>query len=208
MIPVEKKPEPAHFHQKIRTPGSEFLRIAVRPIPSDQFETHWRKAIPDLRKAYGNFCAYTGVRIEPVEVATVDHFKPRTTYPDLAYEWDNFRLCRGRINSRKNNFEDVLDPFEIENGWFALDFDTLDIVANEGLDRELRKKIQKTINRLALNEESKTPFKEERFDWLSTYCDGDCTFRLLQKRTPFIAYELERQGLVERIKEMWEARIR
>jgi hypothetical protein len=208
VIQVDKKPEPASFNGKVRIPGVAFLRTAIRPIPSDKFEPHWRKAIPDLRKAYGNFCAYTGVRIEPVEVATVDHFISRKSNPDLAYEWDNFRLCRGRINSRKNEFEDVLDPFEIENGWFILDFDTLDIHANAELDRGLRQKIQQTITRLGLNQELPTPFKEERYDWLSAYCDGDCTFRLLQKRTPFIAHELERQGLVERIKEMWEGRIR
>ena len=55
----------------------------------------------------------------------VDHFYPKSVRPDMAYEWSNFRLASLKLNCRKREFQDVLDPFTIEPGWFCLSFPSL-----------------------------------------------------------------------------------
>ena len=40
---------------------------------------------------------------------------------------------------------------------------------------------------------------QERQSWLECFCSGEITFAHLRKKVPFIAYELERQELVNDI---------
>ena len=40
---------------------------------------------------------------------------------DQVYEWANYRLACSLMNARKDAIASVLDPFEIEDGWFALE---------------------------------------------------------------------------------------
>jgi len=51
----------------------------------------------------------------------------------------------------------------------------------------------------------------DRNQWLEPYCLGEASFPVLKKNAPFIAYELERQDLVDKIRsimvytpELWE----
>src|SRR5690606_18223088 len=91
----------------------------IEDIPMEHLPTFWRRALADLRRAYGDTCAYLGMHIHPATgAATVDHFQPKSKHPAAAYEWTNFRLAAQQVNTNKGEHEDVLDPFQIENGWF------------------------------------------------------------------------------------------
>lgn len=57
------------------------------------------------------------------------------------------------MNARKRDFEDVLDPFEIEDGWFVLDLSMLQIKPAEHLDAAMRARVEATIERLGLNDQ-------------------------------------------------------
>lgn len=49
-------------------------------------------------------CWYTEAR-DKVSYWQVDHYRPKSVYPWLAFEWANMRLCGGKPNLRKlNNF--------------------------------------------------------------------------------------------------------
>lgn len=98
------------------------------------------------------------------------------------------------MNARKNNLEDVLDPFEVRDGWFALDLSTLEVVPGEGLSEELRQRVQATIDRLDLND---SEFVLARGAYFDSFRDNDLTFRHLQRHFPFLARELVRQGQVQ-----------
>jgi hypothetical protein len=72
--------------------------------------------------AYHQICAYSCFRIHPVTGAqSADHFAPKSQSWRKVYQWSNYRLCSGRLNARKNDYGDVLDPFEIQPGWFQLE---------------------------------------------------------------------------------------
>lgn len=207
MIPVVPQPEPPEFEVKVRRRGKTYLERVPSPTTKD-FETHayWQgECLQWLCDAYGRICAYFALWIPPdVGSPTVDHFKSKVKHPLLAYEWSNYRLSSKTANERKGDAEDVLDPFNIGQNWFLLVFPGLEIIPNRELDDTTQQQVKRTIERLKLNDQKRL---KSRAGWVERYCKG-CPFELFRKDAPFIAHELERQGLVERIKEMWEGRIR
>ena len=124
MIRVEEQKEPATFEARVKEPGALFLGTNPNPT-SDDWKAHeyWRRVGRELYEAYDGICAYTCQKIEVVTgSATVDHFVPKSVRSGLAYDWSNFRLVCGRMNGRKGNQQDVLDPFGLENGVFSPDY--------------------------------------------------------------------------------------
>jgi len=201
VIPVKLQPEPPDFNQKVRLQGLSFLEQEPNPKVWSNRE-YWRRAIIDLCNSYQRICAYSAQWIPPAQgTPTVDHFIPKSIAPDKAYEWDNFRLSCHLLNSRKGDFQDVLDPFTIQPGWFVLNFYSLHVKANSSLDLHLQQKIKNTINRLKLNDEDSCI--QSRESWLIPFCRGECTFLHLKSKAPFIAYELERQKLVGKVASMY-----
>lgn len=202
MIRVIEQVEPADFSVKVRQPGERFLRRkAGLQIKSRDWENHWKHCLGDLRAAYHGICAYTASFV-PADVATsigsVDHFLPKKEYRSLAYEWSNYRFCTPRVNSHKDNSTRVMDPFFIRNGWFVLDFDTYLIRPADGLPPILADAVQNSIDDLKLNDDD--VLVQARADQVQEYIEGHFSFDFLERRYPFIAGELGRQGLSDSIK--------
>jgi hypothetical protein len=197
VIPVRQQPEPTDFENRVRLKGLVFLQKVPCPQTWDNRE-YWRDSLKDLYEAYNRICAYSAQWIPWIEGSpTVDHFIPKSVRPDLAYEWSNFRLSCQKMNSRKWTFQDVLDPFQIEHGWFILDFPSLLVRANPALEESIKNQVKSTIKRLKLNDDDDCV--KHRQDWLMRYCEKKFPFEFLKETAPFIAYELERQGLVDTI---------
>jgi hypothetical protein len=206
MIHVTPAPEPGSF-QKIRKKGLRAIRELagetptrkkpLKPIaterhliPPDKFPTYWTEALDDLMEAYDLVCAYSCFRIHPVTGAgSVDHMVAKSKAWNRVYEWDNYRLACSRLNARKNDFCDVLDPFEVQDDWFHLELVGFQVLPNEALDGDRRAKIQDTIDRLALND-----FRRYREDDAEAYWNRDVSLKRLEKESPFVARELRRQG--------------
>jgi hypothetical protein len=206
MIPIACRPEPADFDHTVRQKGHAFLQQNPHPT-SHELEQHsfWRAALPALREQYGDICAYCALWIPPCTGApTVDHYIPKTTKPAQAYEWRNFRLASSRMNSRKQAFQDVLDPFKLKPDWFILDFPSLSVRANPALSAAQAARVNATIKRLRLNHDGCDGAHEAREYWLLEFCKayektGRPALPDFYAKAPFIAYELERQGLLDSI---------
>ena len=197
MIPVARQPEPANFDREVRGPGQRFLRHVSHPS-NDQFKRHqyWKKALPNLRTAYNEICAYCACWI-PFDQGTVDHFEPKSAAPTQAYEWSNFRLAQEKLNNNKGDSTEVLDPFHIDPGWFKLDLSSTFVKPNTGLTNAVAEAVKKTIAILQLNSSTLVRL---RYSVLKDYSDGIITIGFLERRYPFIAAELKRQGAVESIR--------
>ncbi|WP_437575492.1 hypothetical protein [Sorangium sp. So ce887] len=221
MIRVQRAAEPPDFDAKVRQKGkaalAELIGSAEAPtrrgpkrakladrvedIPSEALPAFWTEALPALRAVYRNICAYLGMYIEPATgLATVDHFKPKSNHKALAYEWSNFRLASHQINTSKGNHEDVLDPFEIEDGWFVIDLGTFKVEPAEGLDADLRAAVIATRDRLGLNSPT---FCASRARYHDLYHglktdpddpDEPLPLAWVRRECPFVAHELHRQG--------------
>jgi hypothetical protein len=96
------------------------------------------------------------------------------------------------MNSNKGSDPGILDPFAIQADWFVIRFDTFRIEAATGLRQQLEQAIVHTINVLKLNHDA---YIDNRYAVLKEYSNGDCSIGFLRRRYPFIARELERQGL-------------
>lgn len=198
MIPVTMQPEPPDFDQKVRQKGQQFLATTT-PAKDSDWKNHgyWRAALPELKKGHNNICAYCCLWIPNCPGApTVDHYlhKSKKENQSLAYEWSNFRLAAGRMNSRKGVFTDVLDPFIVQEGWFIIDFlPTITVKPNPTLPDIEKSKVQASIKRLKLDRDEN--YLNDMQEWYDSFKSNEITFGHLEKRAPFLAYELRRQGL-------------
>lgn len=212
MIHVTPAPEPASFEDQVRQPGLRaiaemsgknpstprkrgrpFAKIAEREedIPPGKFPPYWTEELEQLMDAYREVCAYSCFRIHPVTGArSVDHFAAKSRNWNQIYEWLNYRLCCSKLNARKNDFGDVLDPFTVQDGWFQLELIGFQVLPAPNLaGTPLGDDVQRTIDRLGLND-----FRRERERDAEGYWESDYSLRVLKMESPFVARELHRQG--------------
>ncbi len=183
---VGEEPEPS------RTAGRRFQKIADhrQDIRPQKFPAYWVEVLDDLMTAYRRICAFSCFRIHPVTGArSVDHMAPKSRAWDQVYEWRNYRLASSLLNARKRDFSAVLDPFEVEDGWFELELVGFQVRPAPGLDPETRAQIVATIERLGLDD-----FRTSRARDAELYWSGEISFAVLMEESPFVAAELRRQG--------------
>ncbi len=204
MIPVHPKPEPADFDAKVRQKGLAWLNkngfLVSGPIPAGtKLPSYWRDCLKELHAAYNGICAYVCIYIEPVTGSrTVEHFVAKSKDIGLAYEWSNYRLACGKMNSRKCDFDDVLDPFliqdKIQDKTFFLDLVTGGIFSNPALEAETKQKADDTIKRLGLDDPECRQVRSAYFD---DYINGQITSDYLRRKNPFVWIEAFRQNLLK-----------
>lgn len=199
MIHVSAQKEPDSFDAEVRQKGLAWLRKNAIPLelplpPKTKLKPYWQSCLDEMHTSYNGYCAYLAVYIERViSVGSVDHFIPKLNRVDLAYEWSNYRLACSRMNSRKRDFEDVLDPFEVETGWFRLEPVTGRIYPNPSLSAELKGTIQTTIDRLGLDDAGNRGLRARYFH---LYCSVGYPEKALKQQSPFVWVEARRQGLL------------
>jgi hypothetical protein len=212
MIPVEKASEPVNFDECVRQPGLEAIAEMVgerpttlRPGPKrekkaltrDQivakdFPPFWRDVLPDMLVSYNRLCSYLALYIEYATGSpSVDHVLPKSKSWDKVYEWSNYRLACALVNSKKSNVDFVLDPFEIEDGLFALEFFAYEVKLGARAVGELEVKAADTIEKLGLNMRDCCQARQE---YVENYKNAHIKLEYLERRAPFIAQELRRQG--------------
>ena len=202
MIPVKFEPEPHDFDLKVRQKGKQFLSNRSAPLKASQFRNYWRDAVGDLHRLYNGICAYTCIYLMPP--GSVDHFRPKSKYPHLAYEWANYRLASVIINNRKGESENILDPFIIQPNWFTMDFPSCLIKTSSIIPSNYAERATDTIDILKLNDDDN--LVQERCDIIMEYVDGSITLQFLEKRYPFIAIEIERQQLAGKMNRIFKRR--
>lgn len=215
MIPVALAPEPASFDAQVRQPGLRAVAelVGERPdrkagrrykkvastrdeIPADKLPVYWRRALDDLLSGYDRVCASLCLYIpRGTGAPSVDHMIPKSMAWDRAYEWDNYRLACSLMNSRKAAIADVLDPFEVEAGWFALELVEFQLHPRAGIAADVSRAVWATISRLGLNDKE---CRDARAEYAEDYWRADVSLDYLTRHAPFVARELRRQGRLRR----------
>ena len=200
MIRVIPAPEPDSFDARVRQPGLRKLREVAEEhyggsreaIPSGKFPKHWRRSLDDLMAGYHRICAYLCLYIpRGTGARSVDHMIAKSAAWEQAYEWSNYRLACSLMNSRKGAAVSVLDPFDVEDGWFVLELVEFQVLPNDGLDGAVVEDVQGTIDRLRLNDDECRGAREE---YAEAYWSDDVSFDYLGRHAPFVAMELRRQN--------------
>lgn len=195
MMPVKLFPEPASFDAMVRQKGLKFLEITPNPNSLEwSNHSYWQEILPEMRLLYCRICNYCATWI-PSSTGThsVDHFLNKKSHPRKAYEWNNFRYASARFNSRKGT-KAIIDPTNLPLETFILDFTTFFVEVNsEQTFQHLSQLASETITILKLNEDDE--LVEERMAYFKNYTEGHISFSYLQNQAPFIAHEINRQGL-------------
>lgn len=199
VIPVAPQPEPPSFERRVRRRGLAWIRKKRLSLDGAVPEgvaipDYWRECLGELHRAYRGICAYVCVYIEPIAgQPSVDHFVAKSRRLDQAYEWANYRLACSRMNSRKREFDDVLDPFSLASGTFQLEFGSGKIFPNPDLPPDARALAERTIERLGLDD---AECRKLRVEYFTEYAGGHISEDYLHRRCPFVYEEADRQGLL------------
>ena len=186
MIRFERVPEPAEFDRQARAPGNRWL--ADHP-DADRPRDFWTPFKATLAHGFRDLCAYSAM-YEPV--GTVDHFVSVGEDRSKAYEWENYRYCAAWINSSKNNVlaGDLLDPHEIEDGWFELHLPSLQLRVSDAIPEELRERAEHVLIRLHLRSDERV--MRQRREWYRMYQCGELSRDGLEGKAPLIAAAIDR----------------
>ena len=198
MIRVSLPASPAHYVSTVRQPGLAFLAATPHPTRDDwQRHRYWSEIHGYLYREHQGVCGYCASwtprrpRKGGPDHTSIDHFIPKSRDPQRAYEWENFRLARAKLNNRKADFEDVVDPCGIQAGWFQLSFSTFLIRPAADLPFVTQQRIRDTIARLELN--SDPAYINERARVAYRYAAGKFPFNDLERLYPFVAAEMTAQ---------------
>lgn len=183
--------EPAEFDAKCRQKGLQWL--AAHPKATRKGNKRpkplWTAFKPDLADAFRDLCAY-GAMYEPV--GTVDHFVPVDANEALAYDWPNYRFASAWINSSKQKAAGVLDPLQVQDGWFEILLPSLQLVVTDQVPNHLRALAEETLNRLHLRDDERVLRQRRR--WYRLHQEGKLDLDGLRENAPLIAAAIEKQN--------------
>jgi len=202
MMRIDPAAEPTGFKECVHDKGAKWLAKPANngKEPSDYY---WNRAkLPngntcrqELYDAYHGICAYSLFRIPDGASFHVDHFRPKADpqYRQYAYDWDNYRLAGSAWNQRKK-MSIIPDPFKIARDVCQLSFPDCTICYDQNsADYPLMKQ---TVECLGLDR-GKTP--KNRKIAFERYMDGKIDVEVLAEDTPFVAYEMLRQGYIKAV---------
>jgi hypothetical protein len=181
-------PEPTDFDEKVRQPGAAWLAQHPTGRPKD----FWGQCKGDLADGFRQLCAYSAM-FEPV--GTIDHYLSCDTDRQQAYQWSNYRFASGWINSSKRTADDtVLDPFQVEDGWFEIILPSLQLVLTDAVPDHEKKRAEYTLTRLHLCDDERVI--RQRREWYRMYQEGELTLEGLEKKAPLIAQAVRKHFIV------------
>jgi len=199
MIRVILPNPPAHYIADVKTPGESFIRAIPNPKAHEwEGKDFWRFIHDDLYAGLKGICVYCSSWSPRIKSdlysehhTSIDHFIPKSRSPIQAYAWKNYRLCRTRLNRRKGVHQDVLDPCNINDGTFRIEFTTFLIEPLKTLPLPIQDRIRQTIERFELNKDR--DYVNERIRVIQTYTLDQVSLDQLRQKYPFIAQQIVSQ---------------
>jgi hypothetical protein len=179
--------EPATFDAQCRQKGLAWLSKNPDAV---RIKDYWSGHRSDLARAAKHLCAY-GAMFEPN--GTVDHFVPSSRSSAMAYEWRNFRFATGILNSKKSDALDLLDPFEVKDGWFELLLPSLQLTITDQVPPRLRAKAQQTLRILGLQDHE--TLIRQRYIWYEQFATGKISVDALESFAPLLARAIRKRDL-------------
>lgn len=126
------------------------------------------------------------------DAGCVDHFRSQSTHRDLVYEWSNLRFSSSLMNSIKRDRE-VLDPYEVKEGWFEVLLPSLVLVARyDRIPEELHQQVKTTLATLRLKDDER--LVRLRREWYAMFRAGDLSLEGLAAFAPLIAAAVRRES--------------
>ena len=162
---INRGPDPGHVEAYAReyTPRwVSYFRDRVGARPTDSFWREFRTQLGELSEYVCWYCERRCDRASEVggRAATLDHFRPLSRFPNLAYDWSNWVFSCHRCNVEnkqdrwpENGYVDpaASDEKERPENYFAYDMRTHDVIPRDDLGEDDRRRAWDTIEDLGLN---------------------------------------------------------
>ncbi len=153
---VDRGPEPGSLAGIRGTYTPRWIEYYGNRLGGRPTDSRWRNFIDELRQAFAGICGYC----EEFDKGEVDHFRPKSTFPDLVYEWSNWIFACHTCNQAKSDkwpTEGYIDPCaESESNrpenYFTFNTRNGAIVPLRDLDTGTFEKAQQMISDLKLND--------------------------------------------------------
>lgn len=186
MIPVVPVAEPPDFDAQVRVPGNAWL---AQHTEQKRPSALWTRFTNVLSDGFSSRCGYAAM-LDPTG-GTVDHYLSYKNHPHLAYEWDNYRFVSGTLNSSKKTAdENVLDPYEVGDGWFEILLPSLQMQVTDTVPLPMRDRAEYTLKRLKLRDGERVI--RWRRSWYAMYQSGELTLDGLRNVAPLIAAAVDK----------------
>ena len=200
---VDRGPEPDGLGE-IRTDHTpRWIQYYTEGIGSRPTDSHWRRFHDDLKCVFGGLCAYC----EEITKGEVDHFRPKSQFPDLVYSWSNWLFSCHECNHAKSSAWPAggyVDPCAMSGPdraecHFHFDTQTGLILPSSSLSPSRLQKARRTIADLGLNEWHHLKKRVQLLELLSAIMPGDpngltaCTREIL---VHFASRRMELSSLV------------
>ncbi len=153
---VHRGPAPPSLEAVRQTLTPEWVAHYRNQMGERPSDAHWRNFLSNLRLPFYGICGYCE---EEAALEEVDHFRPKSKFPELVYAWSNWVFACNSCNNTKNDKwppGGYVDPCacstqERPEHFFDFNLRTGMIVPKSDLTQEQRRKASQTIQGLDLN---------------------------------------------------------
>ena len=212
---VDRGPEPsgvAGYARQFTQGWIDYFQKSIGERPTDFL---WGVFRPTLGSRTNKICWYCERQCyanaeSGGRAPTVDHFRPLSRFPQLAYEWSNwvFSCRRCNVEHKKDKWPEsgYVDPCaavvsERPEQYFDYDTDTGELVAKNGLSGTARRRALDTIDDLGLN---RLDLMFYRLDWTRSFMADLLSFPVSERQAfleSFAVSPVEYAGVTEMVAE-------
>lgn len=177
MIKVNRTPKPAILEQNATSWTANYLdakkKFEQNPSPENKklVETTEKKYNQETVKSaliemFNGKCAYCESHIIHINYGDIEHFRPKSKFPEFCFEWDNLLLscsiCNGKSNKgnkfpleREGGF--IVNPVEENpNDFFRFEFD---VITKQFLIFPINQRGITTLKTIDLNRENLVEYR-------------------------------------------------
>ena len=153
---VDRGEEPSSLENVRRTHTPKWVAYYREGGGRKPSDVRWQYFREELEKRFHGICGYC----EEYVRGEVDHFRPKSKFPELVYEWSNWVFaCRSCNASKKDKWPSggYVDPCassgeDHPETLFEFDLYTGQIVPRSDLSGELVSKARQTVKDIGLNQ--------------------------------------------------------
>ena len=146
--------------RRLENPGAGFSWRQFNGTPVNQL------LLPPLKGQTQDHCFFCdSFPVSPPSIDTIEHFRPKSSFPRDAYRWDNLYFCCMYCQQKFDDYDEALlrpdaDDYNFDQ-YFRWDFTQGTIEINEHAPMENQRRADVTIRLYRLNEGHPTLHKLE-----------------------------------------------
>ena len=113
-------------------------------------------------------CSFCGISRMQVLQPTIEHFRPETVFPRLAYQWENLFISCHKCQEKGDSFDDKLlkpddEDYDFDT-FFDIDWETGKLEPSEVATLEQKARAKYTIEQYKLNDDGRPQARKDELE--------------------------------------------